>query len=201
MVEFLALVLFFCIQTFCIHHERYQFWKCALFTIVIKVKLGLIMESQTYDLLLIRWNLALSLPSRFLNHDPVLWVYKLEIHILCYTFIIGVWENIYTSATASICLSNQVKQKTLMDLLSGQFCPNDGLVYMNQCMRLWYLSHRRPAKVKASLRIRAVLPKPSLLAHMKYGSRRNVQPKIRSWPTGWLHMRAEEWVYGGWKVP
>ena len=31
-------------------------------------------------------------------------------------------------------------------------------------MRLWYLSHRRPAKAQA---------------HMKYGSRRRVRPKIR----------------------
>ena len=37
-------------------------------------------------------------------------------------------------------------------------------------MRLWYLSHRRPAKIQASLRIRAVLPEPSLFAHLKYGS-------------------------------
>ena len=38
-------------------------------------------------------------------------------------------------------------------------------------MRLWYSSHRRPAKARASLRIRAVSPEPSLFAHMKYGSR------------------------------
>ena len=37
-------------------------------------------------------------------------------------------------------------------------------------MRLWYLSHRRPAKAQASLRIRAVSPEPSLFAHIKYGS-------------------------------
>ena len=42
-------------------------------------------------------------------------------------------------------------------------------------MRLWYLSHRRPAKAQASLRIRAVSPEPSLFAHMKYGSRRWVR--------------------------
>ena len=46
-------------------------------------------------------------------------------------------------------------------------------------MRLWYLSHRRPAKAQASLRIHAVSPEPSLFAHMKYGSRPWVQPKIR----------------------
>ena len=46
-------------------------------------------------------------------------------------------------------------------------------------MGLWYLSHRRPANAQASLRIRAVSPEPLLFAHMKYGSRRRVQPKIR----------------------
>ena len=30
-------------------------------------------------------------------------------------------------------------------------------------MRLWYISHRQPAKAQASLHIRAVLPEPSLL--------------------------------------
>ena len=30
-------------------------------------------------------------------------------------------------------------------------------------MRLWYLSHRQPAKAQVNLRIRAVLPEPSLL--------------------------------------
>ena len=33
-------------------------------------------------------------------------------------------------------------------------------------MRLWYLSHRQPAKARASLRIRAVWPQPLLFAHM-----------------------------------
>ena len=56
-------------------------------------------------------------------------------------------------------------------------------------MRLSYLSHRRPAKAQASLRIRAVSPEPSLFAHMTYGCRRRVQPKSRTAsPTGWLCM-------------
>ena len=46
-------------------------------------------------------------------------------------------------------------------------------------MRLWYLSNRRPANAQASLRIRAVSPEPSLFAHIKYGRRRRVRPKIR----------------------
>ena len=51
-------------------------------------------------------------------------------------------------------------------------------VDLSQLMRLWYLSHRRPAKAQASLRIRAVSPEPLLFAHMKYGSRERVQPNI-----------------------
>ena len=50
---------------------------------------------------------------------------------------------------------------------------------LSQLMRLWYLSHRRPAKAQTSLHIRAVLPEPSLFAHMKDGSSQRVRPKIR----------------------
>ena len=52
-------------------------------------------------------------------------------------------------------------------------------VHRSQFMRLWYLLHRRPAKAQVSLRICTVSPEPSLFAHMKYGSRRRVRPKIR----------------------
>ena len=45
-------------------------------------------------------------------------------------------------------------------------------------MRFWYLSHRRPVKAQASLRIRAVMLESLLFAHMKYGSRGRVQSKI-----------------------
>ena len=61
-------------------------------------------------------------------------------------------------------------------------------------MRLWYLSHRRPAKAQASLRICAVSPEPSLFAHMKYGSRRRVRPKIRHlahWMAAHAHLKNE----------
>ena len=75
---------------------------------------------------------------------------------------------------------------------------------MSQLMRLWYLSHRRPAKAQASLRIRAVSPEPSLFAHMKYVyvNRWRAQSKIRDQAPsdGWACV-FEEWVYGGGKVP
>ena len=74
--------------------------------------------------------------------------------------------------------------------------------HKSHLMRLWYLSHRRPAKAQASLRVRAVSPVPSLFAHMKYGSRRRVRPKIRHLVSLDGCARAfEEWVYGGRKVP
>ena len=81
-------------------------------------------------------------------------------------------------------------------------CQLGRVKYFSQLMRLWYLSYRWPAKAQASLRICAVSPEPSLFAHMKYGSRRSIWPKIR-------HLTQldgcacvfKEWVYGGRKVP
>ena len=58
------------------------------------------------------------------------------------------------------------------------------------------------AKAQASLCIRAVLPEPSLFAHMKYGSRWRVWLKIRHLaPLDGCPCTFEEWVYGGRKVP
>ena len=69
-------------------------------------------------------------------------------------------------------------------------------------MRLWYLSHMRPAKAQASLCIRTVSPEPSLFAHMKYGSRRRVRLKIRHLaPLDRCACAFEERIYGGQKVP
>ena len=46
--------------------------------------------------------------------------------------------------------------------------------------RIWYLSPMRAAKVQASLRIRAVSPEPSLLAHTSRESRGTFRQKARS---------------------
>ena len=74
--------------------------------------------------------------------------------------------------------------------------------YFSRLMRLWYLSHRRPAKAQVSLCIRAASTQPLLFAHMKYGSRWRVWPKIRHLvPLDECACAFEEWVYGGWKVP
>ena len=57
------------------------------------------------------------------------------------------------------------------------------LLYYNQMdlvKRIWYLSPMRAAKVQASLRIRAVSPEPSLLAHTSSESRGTFTQKARS---------------------
>ena len=51
---------------------------------------------------------------------------------------------------------------------------------MNRVKRIWYLSPMRAAKVQASLRIRAVSPEPSLLAHTSSESRGTFWQKARS---------------------
>ena len=51
---------------------------------------------------------------------------------------------------------------------------------MDRVKRIWYLSHMRAAKVHASLRICAVSPEPSLLAHTSSESRGTFRQKARS---------------------
>ena len=51
---------------------------------------------------------------------------------------------------------------------------------MDRVKRIWYLYPLRAAKVQASLRIRAVSPEPSLLAHRNSESRGTFRQKARS---------------------
>ena len=51
---------------------------------------------------------------------------------------------------------------------------------LDRVKRIWYLSPMRTAKVQASLRIRAVSPEPSLLAHTSGESRGTFRQKARS---------------------
>ena len=75
------------------------------------------------------------------------------------------------------------------------------ITFLEYFMKSW-MKLRRPANAQASLHIRAVTPEPSLFAHMKYGSRRKVRPKIRHLaPLDVCTCAFEEWVYGGRKVP
>ena len=55
-----------------------------------------------------------------------------------------------------------------------------GEAYMGRAKRIWYLSPMRAAKVQASLRIRAVSPEPSLLAHTSSESRGTFRQTARS---------------------
>ena len=54
------------------------------------------------------------------------------------------------------------------------------LYNMGRDKRIWYLSPMRAAKVQASLRIHAVSPEPSLLAHTSNESRGTFRQKARS---------------------
>ena len=51
---------------------------------------------------------------------------------------------------------------------------------LDRVKRIWYLSPMRAAKVQVSLRIRAVSPEPSLLAHTSIESRGTFRQKARS---------------------
>ena len=51
---------------------------------------------------------------------------------------------------------------------------------MGSVKRIWYLSPMRASKVQASLRIRAVSPEPSLLAHASSASRGTFRQKAKS---------------------
>ena len=54
------------------------------------------------------------------------------------------------------------------------------LRYMDRVKQIWYLSPMRAAKVQTSLRIRAVSPEPSLLAHKSSESKGTFRQKARS---------------------
>ena len=60
---------------------------------------------------------------------------------------------------------------------------------MDRVKRIWYLSPVRAAKVQASLRIRAVSPEPSLLAHTSSESRGTFR-KPDPWPL-WMAGHAQ----------
>ena len=57
---------------------------------------------------------------------------------------------------------------------------NREVFHLGRAKRIWYLSPMRAAKVQASLRIRAVSPEPSLLAHTSSESRGTFRRKARS---------------------
>ena len=70
-----------------------------------------------------------------------------------------------------------IPEKTLSQLIFNRIL---SVHQMDRVKRIWYLSPMRAAKVQASLRIRAVSPEPSLLAHTSSESRRTFRQKARS---------------------
>ena len=59
-------------------------------------------------------------------------------------------------------------------------------------MRLWYLSHKQPARTQTSLRIRAVLPQPSLFAHMEVDKGPNQKSDIHpNWMAAHARLKNE----------
>ena len=74
----------------------------------------------------------------------------------------------------------QYKSMRIYQNLAFFFFKTSITYYMDRVKRIWYLSPMRAAKVQASLRIRAVSPEPSLLAHTSSESRRTFRQKARS---------------------
>ena len=64
-----------------------------------------------------------------------------------------------------------------------------GSSHIDRVKRIWYLSPMPAVKVQASLRIRAVSPEPSLLAHTSSESRGTSRQKARSLAplNGWAY--------------
>ena len=67
-----------------------------------------------------------------------------------------------------------------MDFSEVSFLQDIEIDKMDRVKRIWYLSPMRAVKVQASLRIRAVSPEPSLLAHTSSKSRGTFKQKARS---------------------
>ena len=85
---------------------------------------------------------------------------------------------------------NSWKYRHIENNMKVNFCESDSVsnwLKMNQLMRFWYLSHRRPA-----VRTHKV---------WKYGSRQRVRPKNQTSSHTGQRMRVWRMVYGGRKVP
>ena len=113
-------------------------------------------------------------------------------------------KNINKQVYMTSYLQQRQTQKVQNSLLTRAFAVHLHYIWnwrkcqISQLMRLWYLSHRRPAKAQVSLRLCTVSAEPSLFTHMKYGSRGRVQPKIRHLaPLDSAACTFEERVYGG----
>ena len=129
--------------------------------------------------------------------------YKHIQHRVCeYNTVLVVWKMAFPATYLFInhlfiILNKTISLKLIYCIIVNQFHQ-----HTSQLMRLWYLSHKRPVNGQASLRIHLVSPEPSLFAHIKYGNRWRLRPKIRHLaPLDGCACAFEEWVYGGQKVP
>ena len=80
-------------------------------------------------------------------------------------------------------LSGKLNKTLVLSLIKSSVgvSLSDKLRYeLDRVKRIWYLSPMRAAKVQASLRIRAVAPKPPLLAYTSSESRGTFRQKARS---------------------
>ena len=108
----------------------------------------------------------------------------------------GLWEiNTFQTAHGTVCLLTVMS----LWLYSATFCfdvtfygPVNNIGASSWDYGTYRIGNRRRLR-------RAVSPKPSLFAHMKYGNRRRVRPKIS--PLDGCTCAFEEWGYGGRKVP
>ena len=110
--------------------------------------------------------------------NPLLRIYLFELNFIFPAFYYYQYRNAHGDDSLVAAMTS--KSETMSHLYPK--CRADrwlSRLKLSQLMRLWYLSHRRPAKAQAGLHIRAVSPEPSLFAHMNNGSRRRVRPKIR----------------------
>ena len=101
---------------------------------------------------------------------------------LCFS---SVWQQPTPSSGMLIRTGNtrslRVKpQHSSSSNINTSFQVSDSVYHMDRVKRIWYLSPMRAAKVQASLRIRAVSPEPSLLAHTSSESRGTFRQKPRS---------------------
>ena len=97
-------------------------------------------------------------------------------HIILITLKSIAWNNAYfTMYTWNACMIKPIHDiyRDREDFIPGHY-------NLGRVKRIWHLSPMRAAKVQASLRIRAVSPEPSLLAHTSCESRGTFRQKARS---------------------
>ena len=87
------------------------------------------------------------------------------------------WQRIYIFIYKCTEVLKKIKILAITSLL---FTRLTDFLHLGRVKGIWYLSPMRAAKVQASLRIRAVSPEPSLLAHTSSESRGTFRQKARS---------------------